>query len=67
MLVQARLQPNTSMDPTQRKMMTLFMPIMFGGMMLFLPSGLVLYILVNTILGIVQQNWTQKKFNTAKA
>jgi YidC/Oxa1 family membrane protein insertase len=67
MLVQARLQPNTSMDPTQRKMMTLFMPIMFGGMMLFLPSGLVLYILINTVLGIVQQNWTQKKFSTAKA
>ena len=26
------------------------MPVMFTGMMLFLPSGLVLYILVNTVL-----------------
>jgi YidC/Oxa1 family membrane protein insertase len=61
MLVQARFQPNTGMDETQRKMMTFFMPIMFGGMMLFLPSGLVLYILVNTVLGIAQQNWSKKQ------
>ena len=31
------------------------MPVMFTAMMLFLPSGLVLYILVNTVLGIAQQ------------
>jgi YidC/Oxa1 family membrane protein insertase len=65
MLVQARFQPNTGMDETQRKMMTFFMPIMFGGMMLFLPSGLVLYILVNTVLGIAQQNWSKKQVEAA--
>ena len=64
MLVQAQLQPNTSMDEMQRKMLTFFMPIMFGGMMLFLPSGLVLYILVNTVLGIFQQYWTKSKVET---
>ena len=61
MFLQAQLQPtNNSMDPAQRRMLTTFMPLMFGGMMLFLPSGLVLYILVNTSLGIVQQKWSQK-------
>jgi len=61
MLLQARLNPSPGMDPTQRKMMTTFMPLMFGGMMLFLPSGLVLYIFVNTVIGIFQQVWSQKQ------
>ena len=39
---------------------TTVMPVIMTGMMLFLPSGLVLYIIVNTILGIFQQQWTQK-------
>ena len=61
MFLQAQLQPtNSAMDPAQRKMLTTFMPLMFGGMMLFLPSGLVLYILVNTALGLVQQQWSQR-------
>ena len=65
MFLQAQLQPtNNSMDPAQRRMLTTFMPLMFGGMMLFLPSGLVLYILVNTGLGIVQQQWSQKAMET---
>lgn len=61
MLVQAQLNPSPGMDPAQRKMMTTFMPLMFGGMMLFLPSGLVLYIFVNTVLGIFQQIWSHKQ------
>jgi len=65
MLLQARLNPSPGMDPTQRKMMTTFMPLMFGGMMLFLPSGLVLYIFVNTVLGIFQQVWSQKQTEVA--
>ncbi len=61
MFLQAQLQPtNSAMDATQRKMLTTFMPLMFGGMMLFLPSGLVLYILINTGLGLVQQQWSQR-------
>jgi YidC/Oxa1 family membrane protein insertase len=57
MFVQAKLQPTTVSDPTQKFMFTYFMPGFFGMMMLFLPSGLVLYILINTVLGIVQQKW----------
>lgn len=61
MFLQAQMQPsNSAMDATQRRMLTTFMPLMFGAMMLFLPSGLVLYILVNTSLGIVQQQWSQR-------
>lgn len=65
MLLQARLNPSPGMDPAQRRMMTTFMPLMFGGMMLFLPSGLVLYIFVNTVLGIFQQVWSQKQTEQA--
>ena len=66
MLVQSQLQPtNTSMDPAQRKLFTLFMPLFFGAMMLFLPSALVLYILVNTVLGLVQQQWSQRQMEAS--
>ena len=54
MLVQMRLNPQTG-DDMQQKIMMYAMPIMFTGMMLFLPSGLVVYIMVNTVLGIAQQ------------
>ncbi|MCB9594956.1 MAG: membrane protein insertase YidC [Sandaracinaceae bacterium] len=53
MHVQQRLSP-TSMDPTQAKMMMYFMPIMITVFMLFLPSGLCLYMLTNSGLGIAQ-------------
>ncbi|MCA9545738.1 MAG: membrane protein insertase YidC [Myxococcales bacterium] len=55
MVVQTRLNPTTGTDATQQKIMMWVMPIMFSGMMLFLPSGLVVYIFVNTVLGLVQQ------------
>lgn len=54
MFVQQKLMP-TTMDNAQAKMMQTVMPILFAGMMLFLPAGLVLYIFVNTLLGILQQ------------
>lgn len=37
-----------------------WMPIVFGAMMLFLPSGLTLYFLVNAAISIVQQIWLNK-------
>jgi YidC/Oxa1 family membrane protein insertase len=49
------------MDPTQEKIMT-FMPIIFGVMMITLPSGLVLYMLANTIMSIAQQQYLNRKF-----
>ncbi len=53
MVVQTRLNPAPP-DPIQAKVMT-FMPIVFTGMFLFFPSGLVLYWIVNNILSIAQQ------------
>jgi YidC/Oxa1 family membrane protein insertase len=55
MFVQQRMTPST-MDPAQQKMMLYFMPLMFGFMMAALPAGLSFYILVNTLLTIVQQH-----------
>jgi YidC/Oxa1 family membrane protein insertase len=54
MFIQQQFMPTTG-DSTQAKIMKYFMPIMFTGMMLFLPSGLTLYILVNTALSILHQ------------
>lgn len=53
MLIQTRLNP-TPPDPMQAKIMWI-MPIVFTGMFLFFPSGLVLYWTVNNILSIAQQ------------
>jgi YidC/Oxa1 family membrane protein insertase len=53
MLVQTKLNP-TPPDPMQAKVMML-MPIVFTGMFLFFPAGLVLYWTVNNLLSIAQQ------------
>lgn len=53
MVLQTRLNPAPP-DPMQAKLMML-MPIMFTGMFLFFPSGLVLYWIVNNVLSIAQQ------------
>ncbi len=53
MLVQTKLNP-TPPDPVQAKVM-MIMPIVFTGMFLFFPSGLVLYWVVNNLLSIAQQ------------
>ena len=60
MMIQMRLNPSAG-DQTQQKVLMYVMPVMFTAMMLFLPSGLVLYILVNTVLGIGQQYWIYSK------
>ena len=54
MALQQKLTPVASMDPAQQKMM-LIMPLMFSAFMIFLPSGLVIYIMVNTIMSVIQQ------------
>lgn len=53
MFIQTKLNP-TPPDPIQAKVM-LFMPIIFTGMFLFFPAGLVLYWTVNNALSIAQQ------------
>ena len=59
MFIQQQMMPMAG-DNTQAKVMKYFMPIMFTGMMLFLPSGLTLYILVNTVLSILHQTVIHK-------
>lgn len=53
MFIQTKLNPAPP-DPIQAKVM-LWMPVIFTGMFLFFPSGLVLYWIVNNVLSIAQQ------------
>jgi YidC/Oxa1 family membrane protein insertase len=48
-------------DNTQAKMMLYFMPIFFTALMLFVPGGLTLYIFVNNVLSIAQQQIMMKR------
>ncbi len=52
--VQQKLSPAPA-DNQQAKMMLYVMPVMLTVFMIALPSGLVLYILINSILTIIQQ------------
>lgn len=67
MFVQQKVTPQAGGDPAQQKMMMYFMPVLFTVMMLQLPSGLTLYILVNTALGIAQTLYTYRDAAAAKA
>jgi YidC/Oxa1 family membrane protein insertase len=60
MLVQQAMTSGSIPDPTQRRMMYL-MPILFTYFFINLPSGLVLYWLVNNLLGIGQQYLINKE------
>ncbi len=53
MFLQTRLQPSVG-DNQQAKMMMWMMPVMFTFMMLFLPSGLGVYIFANVLLSLIQ-------------
>jgi YidC/Oxa1 family membrane protein insertase len=55
MIVQQRIVPQQGMDPVQAKMMMWMLPAIFTVMMLFLPAALGVYMLTNSVLGIVQQ------------
>ncbi len=59
MVIQQKMTPS-SMDPMQQKMM-MIMPVVFTFMFLSFPSGLVLYWLVNNVLSIGQQFYTNRK------
>jgi YidC/Oxa1 family membrane protein insertase len=58
MFAQQRISPAPP-DP-QQKMMGYMMPVMFTAISLFLPSGLTIYILTNTLLTMVQQYWMNR-------
>jgi len=53
MMVQNRMMPMSG-DETQAQLMRWVMPIVFTAFMLFLPSGLGVYIFVNTVLSVIQ-------------
>ncbi len=59
MIVQQKMTPSTASKEQQRAFM--FMPIMFGIMFYNLPSGLVLYWLVNNVATILQQELIKRK------
>lgn len=58
--LQQKLTPTPGMDKAQERMM-MMLPIVFTVMMLSLPSGMVLYMLVNTIVSIGQQKWLNRR------
>ena len=60
MLLQQKMSPPMG-DATQAKMM-MFMPSIFTFIFINFSSGLVLYWLVNNLLSIAQQYYTQKKY-----
>lgn len=60
MIVQQRISP-AAMDPIQAKMMMIVMPTMITLFMYFLPAGLCVYMVTNSVLGIGQQYWIQKR------
>lgn len=67
MIVQQNMMPST-MDAAQAKIMRWVMPIMFTVFMLFLPSGLGVYIFANIVLSLIQtaiQVGTNKKAEAA--
>jgi len=59
MFFQTKLNPSTSADPMQKKMM-MFMPLIFTFFMKDLPAGLNLYIFVSTVFGVTQQLFVYK-------
>ena len=63
MYVQQKLTP-TTMDAAQAKMMMYMMPGMITVFMLFLPSGLCLYMFTNSVLTIGQQRMIEYRLNS---
>ena len=59
MYFQQKITPTTVADPMQKKVLT-FMPLIFVFIMKDLPSGLVLYIFISTLFGMVQQVFVYK-------
>jgi YidC/Oxa1 family membrane protein insertase len=64
--IQQKMMPMQG-DPAQQKMMLYLMPGIFIVMMLFLPSGLGVYMFTNGLLGIVQQQLVERHAKRAVA
>lgn len=59
MIVQQRITPTPGADPLQVKMMQ-YMTIFFAIIMFTMPAGLSVYMLVNNVLSIAQQQYIQR-------
>ena len=59
-----KMTPMATADPQQKKMM-MFMPLVFGFIFLKLASGLVLYYLTASVVGIATQILINRKFTPA--
>lgn len=59
MIVQQRMTPTPGADPLQVKMMQ-YMTIFFAIIMFTMPAGLSVYMLVNNVLSIAQQQYIQR-------
>jgi YidC/Oxa1 family membrane protein insertase len=64
--IQQKFQPQMSDNPSQKIVMKV-MPVMMTVLMVTLPSGLVVYILCNTLLGILHQMRATKRDAPAAA
>lgn len=62
MFFQTKMTPQTA-DNMQMKVMMYTMPVVFTWISLLLPSGMTLYWFVNTLLGIAQQMYVNKKYS----
>lgn len=60
MFIQSKLTPRTG-DATQQKILQYGMPLMVGGMSLFFPAGLTLYIFTSTGLSAVHYAYLRKR------
>jgi len=65
--LQQKLMPMQGGDPAQQKMMMYFMPLMFTVFMLFLPSGLGVYMFTNSVLAILQQQIVERQVRKSSA
>ena len=61
LLLGQQLLTPTAAKNKQQKIMMYGMPIFFGAMMLFLPSGLCLYMVVSSIFSMAQSFYVRKK------
>jgi len=66
MFIQQKMTP-VGMDPRQAKMMLYMMPVMFTFIFWAMPSGLVLYWLVNNVLQIGHQYHLNRTFKVSAA
>ena len=62
MFIQQKLTP-VQMDPTQAKVMLYAMPLMMTFFMLLLPTGLCLYMVTSSAIGITQQRYMYWKMD----